>query len=134
MSVVAKASWGIAYLCVMCAVVGSLFYLRGRSDALQRQDEWDAWRESELHGGDHDGPVQRRQPKSQRPPMTALLEDHFATCVAGAVLFGSALFVTFGFMTQGVVTGSRTVIHEDPGEGGPEVVGPGEAGNESPRP
>ena len=100
---------------LMSSLVGSLFYLRARTASFQSQREWDAWRGSELHSPEHDGPVQRKVPKSQRPPLTALLADHFATCVAGAIVFGTALFVTFGFMIQGVWRGHQIVIHDDSG-------------------
>lgn len=111
MSTIARFAWAAAYLSLMCALVGSLFYLRARTGELQNQDEWDTWREAEVH--DLKTNVLRKRPKSQLPPMTALLQEHFNTCLAGAVIFGTALFVTFGFMLRGVWAGAPTSIHED---------------------
>lgn len=111
MSMITRALWAVAYLSLMCALVGSLFYLRAQTGELQNQDEWDAWRESDVH--DRQTNVLRKRPKSQLPPMTALLQDHFATCLAGAVIFGTALFATFAFMIRGVSAGEPTVIHDD---------------------
>jgi len=127
MSTVSRSLWICAYFTLIGALVGSLFYLRAQTGEMQKQDEWDAWRGAEVH--DVKTHVLRKRPKSQLPPMTALLQDHFGICLAGAVIFGTALFVTFSFLIRGVWKGAPTTIHEDAGEPQSAVAGTDASGD-----
>ena len=48
--------------------------------------------------------VQRRAPKSAEPPALVLMRDHFAACLAIAVLLSSVLFGTFMVLVRGALS------------------------------
>ena len=50
-----------------------------------------------------EGPVQRKVPKSDEPPQLILLRDYFGMCVAGTILFGTALFVVLMIAFRGAL-------------------------------
>jgi hypothetical protein len=97
--------WLLAYFAVMGLVVGGLVYGRGQALATygdsQAQNDWDAWRADAKEMALGAGPVKRREPKSPQPPALVLMRDHFAACVALALLLSSVLFITFMFFLRG---------------------------------
>jgi hypothetical protein len=102
--------WLAAYLAVLAAVVGGLFY--GRQQALavygsnQAQTNWDAWRGDATKMAQQPGPVKRRAPKSAEPPALVLMRDHFVACAALSLVLSSVLFVTFMFFIRGALSAS----------------------------
>ena len=105
------AVWMIAYVAVIGAVVGSLLSARRRAldemNTPQARAEWETWRQSVRDEARAGAPVQRRVPKSGEPPMVVLMRDHFAVCLATAVVLSSALFTVMAFMLEGVLRGRR---------------------------
>jgi hypothetical protein len=102
-------AWLLAYLTVMVLVTAGLVY--GRRQALatygteQAQTEWNAWR-TDAQGA---GPVKRREPKSLQPPALVLMRDHFAACLALALLLSTVLFGTFMFLIRGTLESNPTL-------------------------
>ena len=105
------AVWMIAYVAVIGAVVGSLLSARrrtlGEMNTPQARADWETWRQSVRDDARAGAPVQRRVPKSGEPPMVVLMRDHFAVCLAAAVVLSSALFTVIGFTLEGVLRGRR---------------------------
>lgn len=91
--------FGVALL--YAATIGLVIFatFRAREAALEKlsapeaQANWDQWRE-DVQTGDVEasGGVTRRTPESAEPPWLVLMRDHFAVCLAAAVVFSSLLF------------------------------------------
>ncbi len=94
-------AWLIAYLAFMEAVVSSVHEAREFADRalknVEAQQDWEVWEKEARRQAKGEGPVKRRAPKSDRPPMLALLDDHFGVCLSAAVGFGSLLYVMLMF-------------------------------------
>lgn len=110
--------WLLAYATTLAAVVYSLHRTRqwvGREYSTDSaQQEWDEWRAEAERQAKGAGPVQRRVPKSDRPPVLVLMTDYYRTCLAAAVIFSSALFFTLMFMVRGALGKPPLVIRDDP--------------------
>ncbi len=110
-------AWLVAYLTVMGAVVWSMFAAREFAyrtlDTAQAQQDWEVWEVEAREQANGKGPVKRRAPKSDRPPMLALLGEHFGVCLFGAVGFGSLLFVMLMFAVRASLTTSLPLPGDD---------------------
>jgi hypothetical protein len=101
------AIWALAYLVFMSTMVTAVVY--GRRQALRvygsadAQAEWNEWREDASQMAKEAGPVKRRAPKSAEPPALVLMRDHFAVCLALAVVLSTVLFGTFMFFVRGAM-------------------------------
>ncbi len=94
------------YVLVVAAVIFGLF--RARRIALEiygtpaAQAAWDEW------VGDvkmrRAGDVPREVPRSDRPPALVLMQEHFVTCLVGALLVTSALYGSIAWLLYGAVT------------------------------
>jgi len=106
-------AWLLAYLVVLGLVIGGLLY--GRQQALetygaeQAQTDWDTWRSDAKDMAMGAGPVKRREPRSREPPALVLMRDHFAACLALALLLSTVLFGTFMFFIRGALQSSPTL-------------------------
>jgi hypothetical protein len=87
----------VLYAAMLVLVIFAAF--RAREEALNElatpgeQAKWDQWREDVQDGEvEASGGVARRTPESAEPPWLVLMRDHFAVCLAAAVLFSSLLF------------------------------------------
>jgi hypothetical protein len=93
------AAWALAYLAVMAAVVGGVFYGRSRALAVYgspaAQTDWNAWRADAKKMSEAPSVVARRAPKSAEPPAVVLMRDHFGICLGLAILLSTVLFGTF---------------------------------------
>ena len=96
--------WFLVYLAVISAVVWSMFEAREFAyrtlDTAQAQQDLKVWLQEARRQSEGKGPVKRRAPKSDRPPMLVLLDEHFGVCLSAAVGFGSLLFVTRMFAAR----------------------------------
>ena len=107
--------WLTIYFVWTAVLVGGLFQARSytienlTSDASQA--EWQRFKEEQRPksgvDGPVEGPVQRRVPKPDEPPQLLLLRDYFGTCLAGTLLFGSALFVMLMVAIRGALAKPR---------------------------
>ena len=108
---VANGLWLAAYLAMTVVVVWSMVKVRRHTlaelDTPQAQADWKAWRTAVEEQAAGKGPVARRVPKSQRPPLLVLMQDHFTVCLSGALFFSSLLFVVFMLLARGVLVGPR---------------------------
>jgi hypothetical protein len=99
--------WLLAYLLLMALVIGSVYYARRQALAIygtgQAQAEWDAWRDEARKMADQPSPVKRRVPQSPEPPALVLMRDHFAACLALALVLSTVLFATFMFFLRGAL-------------------------------
>ena len=99
--------WLLAYLAVMALVASGLVYGRGQALATfgtdEAQSEWDTWRADAKEMALGAGPVKRREPKSLEPPALVLMRDHFAACLALALVLSTVLFGTFMFFVRGAL-------------------------------
>jgi hypothetical protein len=102
--------WLVAYIIWIGVLLGALFQARSYtienlSDDASRANwlsfKQDARPKSGIDGP-VEGPVQRRVPKPNEPPQLLLLRDYFGTCLAGTLIFGSALFIMIMIALRGV--------------------------------
>jgi hypothetical protein len=100
--------WVLAYLLLMAIVTCGVFYARHQALTTYGTDEaqaqWDEWRQSAKKMAELPSPVQRRIPKSQEPPALVLMRDHFAVCLALALVLSTILFATFMFFLRGALS------------------------------
>ena len=100
--------WLLAYLTVMAAISAGLAY--GRRQALatygtpEAKTEWEDWKRDATKMAQGSGPVSRRAPKSLEPPALILMRDHFAACLALALVLSTVLFGTFMFFLRGALS------------------------------
>ncbi len=96
--------WLPLYALTLAAIVAGLFYARAQAAAVygteQAEADWQEWVD-EAKRQEQAGPVRRRAPKVSRPPAAILMEEYFVTCLAGALVMGSALFWSFALLAQG---------------------------------
>lgn len=106
--------WAGLYLVVMAIVAGGMFRVRHRT--LQEfvtpaaQQRWEQWREEAARQAAGEGSVSRRIPKSSEPPTLVLMRDHFAICLAGTLIFSSALFASIFVLLRGMSRGSTSAF------------------------
>jgi hypothetical protein len=97
----------IAYVALIMGVTSGMFYARDvvapSLDTQQGQQNWDVWRHDAADQVAGKGPVARREPKSNQPPLVVLMRDYFAVCLGGAILFSSLLFAVMLFILQGIL-------------------------------
>lgn len=109
----ANAAWLVAYIAVVVLVAGGVFYGRAQALAIygsqEAQVQWDRWRDDAKKMSETPGPVTRRVPGSAEPPALVLMRDHFAVCLAGAVLLTSVLFGTFMAFIRGAFGGETRI-------------------------
>ena len=102
-----KAVWIAIYLFCMWLVVTGMIHARRAAIAnygtQTAQTEWDTWREFAKSESDAEGPVQRKERKSAKPPALILMQDYFYPCTAFALLMSTILFGTLALMFQGAV-------------------------------
>jgi hypothetical protein len=99
----------VAFYAAMVAVVIWMTFqarkavMAGADASPRAQDEWTRWREDVKSGAvPDDGVITRRTPKSTEPPWLVLMRDHFAVCLAAAVIFSSLLFAVTAFFIAAV--------------------------------
>ena len=114
----ANAIWLCLYVALMATIGGGLYWVRTGFTQLyqgaQAQEDWDAWRQEAIRQRDGGGPVKRRKPKSDQPPILVLMDEHFAVCVTASVVLGSALFLTTMFFLRGTWRAQPLQLNEDP--------------------
>ena len=107
--------WLTLYVVLAVLLAGWMQYARARALATysqpREQQAWEAWREKAAAGN---GPVARRVPKSAEPPALVLLRDYYPVCLAGVLLFATAIFVALMFFVRGVLESSPPVINLEP--------------------
>lgn len=104
------AAWGTAALLLQTLIVAAtlLVMARVRTWAIEEmatpagRRQWNAWREAARQQAEQAGPVRRRVPTSDEPPVVVLLRDHFATSAAATAAFLSILV----WLTIGAIWGS----------------------------
>jgi len=103
---------------VVAALIATRQYALRSIDTAASRAAWQQWREAASDQAD--GPVARRAPKAAEPPTLMLLRDHFAACLAMALILSSVLFGTFAFLIHGTLTGSRYTpqLRDPPGKSG----------------
>jgi hypothetical protein len=65
------------------------------------QQEWDRFRSAMREESTGEGPVKRKVPKSQEPPLKVWLRDYFTLAIAAWILFGSVVFLVTGMLALG---------------------------------
>ena len=97
-----------------CMAGPPLLLMRERSGWLERldrpgvQEDWDEFRRDMRSQSGRDapvtGPVQRKVPRSDEPPLRVWLRDHVGLAIAAWVLFGSVLFAFFAAVVVGLLS------------------------------
>ena len=99
--------WLLAYLILLCALVGGMYLLRSnvlaKMGTAEAQRDWNAWRAEAAKEDGSSGPVQRTVPKSPVPPLYLLMHDYFAAALVGLLLPTSALFFFIAWLVTGVM-------------------------------
>lgn len=112
--------WLVAYVALLAAIVGGLFYARQRALAIygtdEAQEQWEAWREDAQEHAEGQGPVARRVPRSAEPPALVLMRDYFGVCVVIAVALSSVLFGTLVIFIRGALSNPATFVDRSPPE------------------
>jgi hypothetical protein len=67
------------------------------------QQDWNKWVDEATRQAEGDGPIRRRVPKSKQPPALVLARDYYPTCLFGALLFSSLLFVSISYFGWGLM-------------------------------
>ena len=100
------AAYGASYLLLLGGVAGGSFYARSWAISVygspQAQAQWDEWR-TEAAKLSAEGPVQRRVPKSDKPPALVLATTYFGICLTIALVLTTVLFATGVYFVQGVL-------------------------------
>ena len=96
------------YIACMAAVVMGLITAKGcaigRYGTAVADDDWQQWREAASKDAEGDGPVRRRVPKSDDPPLLVLLTEHFWVLLVSSLVFGSVLYFLAYFFIQGTIS------------------------------
>lgn len=99
-------AWFGLLVVVLAAISFAMFRVRDtvlQSAGADSQEDWEAWREAVKEGQGESRPVQRRVPKSEEPPALVLLRDHFAVCLAIALVLSAVLLGTLVLFARGVL-------------------------------
>ncbi|MCA9210741.1 MAG: hypothetical protein KDA55_20420 [Planctomycetales bacterium] len=111
----ANIGWLIGYGVTIAALLYALYSMRpGLIESFESagaQEQWQAFVDDAKRQAAGEGPVTRRVPRSAEPPTLVLLRDYFSTCVAGAVIFGSALYFSTMFFVRGIFSARRPRPH-----------------------
>jgi hypothetical protein len=114
------AVWLLLYLGMISTTVLVLLQVRqGVQDSgrdSQRQQEWLEWVEAARQQASGEGPVQRRVPQAEAPPLTLLMEDYFLVCACTSCILATALFLTLMFLVQGSYNRHPATNEEPSGE------------------
>ena len=100
-SIIVFAIYG---LLVTLAVVGMR---EARQTALQDFStpaagaDWQRWRDAAREQSEGAGPVTRRVPASDEPPVLVLLRDYYGMCLAAVLGFGSLSYAVLVFLFRG---------------------------------
>jgi len=111
----ANIAWLAGYVVWISVLLAVLFQARQYTLTHLASDEaraeWQKFKQAarEQSGADGpvDGPVLHKVPKSDEPPQLILMRDYFGMCIAGTLLFGSALFVVLMIALRGAVAKPR---------------------------
>lgn len=110
--------WALGYGLLLAAVVMSLQrtrdWARREYSTDSAQEDWAQWRAEAERQAQGAGPVKRRVPKSQQPPILVLMSDYYRTCLVAGVIFSSAIFFTLMFMLRGTLGKPAVAIRDDP--------------------
>jgi hypothetical protein len=71
--------------------------------------DWQKWRDAAREQSEGAGPVSRRVPKSDEPPMLVLLRDYYGMCLAAVLGFGSLSYAVLVFLFRGATKVSQPV-------------------------
>lgn len=111
-----QLAWFAGYLVSIGAILYGLFALRieqlAEVDNSAAQIGWESWREEAARQSSGTGPVQRKVPKSVRPPLRVLFSENFSILVVFALIFGSAFYFIFYFFVRATLS-RQTEIDRD---------------------
>lgn len=118
-----RAALLLVYLLLMAAVIVGLFaarrYARQVYGTAAAQADWEQWVDNvKQQQAENASSVQRRVPRSPRPPALVLMEEHFLTCLTGALLLTTALYGTLAMLLYGALTSSASPADADQQESG----------------
>jgi hypothetical protein len=109
--------YGVLYVALLAVVGGGSFYARSWAISVYgspaAQAQWDAWRKDAARLAT-EGPVNRRVPKSDKPPALVLATTYFGVCLTIALVLTTVLFWTVAFFVQGVLTSPGCARDESP--------------------
>ena len=88
-------------------------------DRPEARAEWEAFRGAMQAQTGREGPVQRKVPKSEEPPVLVWLRDYFTLACSAWLLFGSVLWGVMAFFVIGVgsqrkASASRSLAENEP--------------------
>lgn len=92
-----------------CCLLGMLGLSQARRFAVSGQGspaaqrDWDEWRAEAARQAGGQGPVRRREPKSDEPPTVVLLRDYYGLCTTALVIFSGVLSLTFSYLICGAI-------------------------------
>jgi hypothetical protein len=75
----------------------------------EEQAYWQKWKTDASRQDGATGPVARRPPKSEEPPMLVLLRDHYPVIMVASLTFYSFLFGFVVFIGRGLIANRATV-------------------------
>ena len=95
------------YLVAMAAGTYWMFQARHwaveNADNPQVHEDFQVWSKEARRQSEGEGPVYRKPLKSSMPASIVLLNDHFGVCLAGVLLFATAIYGSFAFFLRGVL-------------------------------
>jgi len=115
-SVATIALIAAAYLGVMGGVVYGLVSVRewARETYVSETEyaKWEEWREEAEKQASGEGPVRRRPPTSDTPPVLELTQEYFVQVLVVSLVLSSALFAASTYLIRGMLL-SPGVIRSD---------------------
>ena len=88
----------VIYCCLVDGVTYGMLQLRDWSlenySTEKAQADWESWREETRQLSTSNGPVQRRVPKSNSPPVVRLMQDYFWTCWLAIIMMLGVIYGT----------------------------------------
>jgi hypothetical protein len=99
--------WVVGYVALAGLVIGGMFWIRQivltQFSTPQSIADWQAWREDVRQQQANPGPVERRIPKSEEPPVLVLMRDYFLVSLLGAAFFTSILYWIVAWFLTGAL-------------------------------
>ena len=95
--------WIVGYLVLIALIVWGFQQAynwgTGAFSSTTEKKNWQEWRKTVVKQNKEQGPVERRVPKSEEPPLLVLMRDHYSTCLVDA---GKPLInVNQGYLSNG---------------------------------
>ena len=114
-------AWLLAYAATLAVVIGALVWSRQWAmrelGSPEARRHWQQWRNEEIRRAERkQGPVRRRPPIAEEPPLLILLRDSFSGIVVGVVVIVSVLFGFVMYVARALFRSTPSARSTVPGQ------------------